>query len=420
MSYFEYVAVLGFSRWAWKRCTYTGSDDSQSWPTATPQEFDPVPRICRLILAVYKTDLLNPKCSPEGGYRLDPDCLAKRVTYEDTQGRAPPYIIYVDHEHKEIVLAIRGLNLVKESDYKLLLDNRLGMQMLDDGYVHHGLLRSATWLLNQEGETLKRIWIENGREYTMVFAGHSLGSGVASLLTIIAINQREKLGNIPRDKIRCYAVAPARCMSLNLAVKYADVISSVVLQDDFLPRTPTPLEDIFKSIFCLPCLLQWTCLRDTLIPEGRKLRDPRRLYVPGRIYHIVERKFCSCGRYPPEVRTAIPVEGRFEHIVLSCNATSDHAIIWIEREAEKAKERMKESSAETITTPPKVQKLERLETIEKEHKDALQRAASLNIPHAVTTLEQEHKKDEAVSSKGTSLAGAKGKSHSTGGRTNWD
>lgn len=43
-----------------------------------------------------------------------------------------------------------------------------------------------------------------------------------------------------------------------------------------------------------------------------------------------------CGRYPPEVRTAIPVDGRFEHIVLPCNATLDHAIIWIEREAEKA------------------------------------------------------------------------------------
>ena len=43
-----------------------------------------------------------------------------------------------------------------------------------------------------------------------------------------------------------------------------------------------------------------------------------------------------CGRYPPEVRTAIPVDERFENIVLSCNATSDHAIIWIEREAEKA------------------------------------------------------------------------------------
>jgi hypothetical protein len=36
------------------------------------------------------------------------------------------------------------------------------------------------------------------------------------------------------------------------------------------------------------------------------------------------------------VRTAVPVDGRFEHIVLSCNATSDHAIIWIEKEAQRA------------------------------------------------------------------------------------
>lgn len=43
-----------------------------------------------------------------------------------------------------------------------------------------------------------------------------------------------------------------------------------------------------------------------------------------------------CGRFPPDVRTAIPVDGRFEHIVLSCNATSDHGIIWIEKESEKA------------------------------------------------------------------------------------
>lgn len=45
---------------------------------------------------------------------------------------------------------------------------------------------------------------------------------------------------------------------------------------------------------------------------------------------------CRCGRFPPEVRTAIPVDGRFEHIVLSCNATSDHGIVWIEKESEKA------------------------------------------------------------------------------------
>ncbi|WCJ25211.1 alpha/beta-Hydrolases superfamily protein [Euphorbia peplus] len=413
----ECVVVLGCLRWAWKRCTYVGSDDSASWSSAIPEEFEPIPRICNLILAVYETDLEHPQISSPS---FDPKCFMKRVTYEQTLGQAPPYIIYVDHPHKEIVVAIRGLNLIKESDYKLLLDNRLGMQMFDGGYVHNGLFKSALWMLNEENERLRNLWEETGKEYSIVFAGHSLGSGVASLMTVIAVNHRDQLGGIPRDKIKCYALAPARCMSLNLAVKYADVINSIVLQDDFLPRTATPLEDIFKSVFCLPCLLFLVCLRDTFIPEGRKLRDPRRLYAPGRMYHIVERKFCRCGRFPPEVRTAIPVDGRFEHIVLSCNATSDHAILWIKRESEKALQVLKEGSEETITTPPKVQKLERLQTFEKEHKDALERAATLNIPHAVTDLEPEHQDTESSSrSESKSEQGPESKSQPGSARTKW-
>lgn len=132
-------------------------------------------------------------------------------------------------------------------------------------------------------------------------------------------------------------------------------------------------------------------MRDTFIPEARKLADPRRLYVPGRIYHIVNRKFCRCGRFPPEVRTAIPVDERFEHVVLSCHATSDHGIIWIEKESEKALQSLlkKDMTSETVTTAPKVQRLERLQSIVQEHKQALERAVSLNIPHAVASTEEE-------------------------------
>ncbi|GAU22412.1 hypothetical protein TSUD_122980 [Trifolium subterraneum] len=399
----ECIFVFGCARWLWKRCTYIGSYDSATWPSATAVEFESVPRVCRLILAIYEPDLHNPQnYIPANGYRLNPDWVIKRVTYEQTQGHAPPYIIYVDHDHREIVMAVRGLNLAKESDYKTLLDNKLGQQMFDGGYVHHGLLKSAVWLLNRESETLKSLWIENGSDYGMVFAGHSLGSGVVSLLSILVVNHRERLGGISKEKIRCYAIAPARCMSLNLAVKYANVIHSIILQDDFLPRTATPLEDIFKSIF-------W----DTFIPEDRKLRDPRRLYAPGRI----------CGRFPPEVRTAIPVDGRFEHIVLSCNTTADHAIIWIEREAEKALQLMKDQeSSKTVTVAPTIQKFERLKTLEKEHKDALERAVSLNVPHAVDSAEEEPLENNG---EGSGINGDKEASSSTetkpsGGRLNWE
>ncbi|MED6169382.1 hypothetical protein PIB30_020858 [Stylosanthes scabra] len=272
---------------------------------------------------------------------MNPDWVVLRKDYEDNQGRVTPYMIYLDHDHSEIILAVRGLNLAKESDYAVLLDNKLGQAEF------HG------------------------------------GAGVVALLTLLALHNRDKLG-IPRNKIRCFALAPTRCMSLNLAVRYADVINSVVLQDDFLPRTTTALEDVFKSLLCLPCLLCIMCLKDTCTLEEKMLKDPRRLYAPGRLYHIVERKPLRIGRFPPVVRTAVPVDGRFEHIVLSCNATSDHAIIWIEREAQWALNLMLEKDQQ-MEIPPE-QKMVRQESLAREHSQeyraALQRAVALDIPQA--------------------------------------
>ncbi|KAL8218117.1 hypothetical protein R6Q57_021490, partial [Mikania cordata] len=186
----EYFVAAGCLRWLWKRCTYIGSDDSATWPPETAEDLEPIPHLFRLILAVYEDDPHNPKFAPLGGYRLNPDCVIKRVTYQQTLGQSPPHLIYLDHSRREFVLAIRGLNLRKESDYKVLLNNRLGMQMFDGGYVHHGLLKSAGWLLNQESESLKRLWLENGSCYKMMFVGHSLGSGVAALMTVIVVNHR--------------------------------------------------------------------------------------------------------------------------------------------------------------------------------------------------------------------------------------
>lgn len=291
--------------------------------------------------------------------------------------------------------------------------------MFDGGYVHHGLLMAATFILEHESETLRRLLCELGPENKLVFAGHSLGSGVAALMTVIVVNHRGQFGGISRNQIRCYAIAPARCMSLNLAVKYADVINSIVLQDDFLPRTPTPLENVFGSIFCLPCLLFFVCMKDTFIPESRKLKDPRRLYAPGRMYHIVERKFCRCGSFPPEVKTAIPVDGRFEHVVLSCNATSDHGLIWIEREAQKALDLMKENAVPPA--PPAQQLMSRKQSLKKEHRNALERAVTLNVPHAISPTE-ESTAVVASCSPAENLDGMATSTHgsNSGGKTNWD
>lgn len=379
----ESVYCLACARWLWKKCLYSAGHESENWGLATAEEFAPVPRLCRYVLAEYEDDLRNPIWAPPGGYGINPDWVVHRKDYDETLGRAPPYMLYMDHERRDIVLIIRGLNLAKESDYAVLLDNKLGQTKLDGGYVHNGLLKSAMWVFDAECEVLKEL-LESFPEYTLTFAGHSLGAGVVALLTIVAVQNREKLGNFDRKRIRCYAIAPARCTSLNLAVRYADIINSVVLQDDFLPRTTTALEHVFKSVLCLPCLLCLMCLKDTCILEDQMLRDPRRLYAPGRLYHIVERKPMRLGRFPPVVRTAVPVDGRFEHMVISCNAMSDHAVIWIERESQRALDVMLERD-KTMDIPVS-QRMERQVSVVREHdeeyKAALQRAVDLDIPLA--------------------------------------
>ncbi|GJM99603.1 hypothetical protein PR202_ga16723 [Eleusine coracana subsp. coracana] len=389
----ECVYCLACARWAWKRCLHSGEADSATWGLAAAADFEPVPRMCRLIMANYEPDLASPRplFAPPGGYGLDPACVLRRTTYADTRGRVTPYLIYLDHDHADIVLALRGLNLVKESDYALLIDNRLGKRRFDGGYVHNGLLRAAAWVLDAECDLLRDL-LSKYPDYTLTFTGHSLGAGVAAMLAMVVVLNLDKLGNVDRVRTRCYAMAPARCMSLNLAVRYADVINSVVLQvtyplsdaddalycDDFLPRTATPLEDIFKSILCfnqepvhqltsehLPILLQKKISSKVLL-------------------NLCFRDMMKCGRYPPVVKTAVPVDGRFEHIVLSCNATKDHAIVWIQREAQKALDLMLEE--EDTMEVPSEQRMERNETLQKEHveehKAALRRAVTLSVPDA--------------------------------------
>ncbi|XP_024441310.1 uncharacterized protein LOC7494079 isoform X2 [Populus trichocarpa] len=362
----ECVYCLGCARWLWKKCLYSAGHESENWGLATAEEFAPVPRLCRLILSVYEDDLRNPLWAPPGGYGINPDWVVVKRTYEDTGGCAAPYMIYLDHDNADVVLAIRGLNLAKESDYAVLLDNKLGQTKFDGGYVHNGLLKAAKWVFDTECELLRDL-VEMNPDYRLTFAGHSLGAGIVSLIVMHAVQNRDRLGNIERKRIRCFAMAPARMISY---------LGRPLFWKMFTNR--------FSGKRYLPCLLCLMCLKDTCTLEEKMLKDPTRLYAPGRLYHIVERKPFRIGRFPPVVRTAVPVDGRFEHLVLSCNATSDHAIIWLERESQRALDLMLEK--DRIMEIPAQQRMQRQESLAREHNEeyeaALRRAVALEIPQA--------------------------------------
>ena len=104
------------------------------------------------------------------------------------------------------------------------MDNKLGQTKFDGGYVHNGSLKAARWVFDAQCEFLRGL-VDRNPNYTLTFAGHSMGAGVVALLVLIVVQNLYKLGNIERNKIRCFAIAPTKCMSLNLAVRYEWIVN---------------------------------------------------------------------------------------------------------------------------------------------------------------------------------------------------
>ncbi|CAI7795960.1 unnamed protein product [Closterium sp. NIES-54] len=456
---------------------------------------------------------------------INEDFVVRRANYEDTKGRCPPYMVYVDHEARDICLVVRGLKSSQIADYEILLDQKKGAevsdavpfginnregarempslfplpfaswQRLDGGFVHTGMLKAAAWLLDQEMPVLTML-ARCHLDYSLTLTGHSLGSGVVAMATVILHASREHVGFSVR-RLRCFCMAPARSMSLNLAIKYADVINSVVLQvrarhshgsnpavpamrtcsirtccwllvtrpllastymllftllssyilcHYFLPvHTPSlphlapslPHTDVSHACvprflplgppLChsLPCMLLYKYQQDARIPTADKLKDPRRLYAPGRLFHVLYRPQAGMAQHPrPVVKTAVPVDHRFERVVLSPSIISDHIIGHIEakcalalavsppyhsshppllcphlislwppvslpaipiRECALSVLAAMEAEQQVQQTPPEEQRMERSATLKErrgEHLEALARAVSLHVPHA--------------------------------------
>ncbi|KAK1560837.1 hypothetical protein Q3G72_031376 [Acer saccharum] len=70
-------------------------------------------------------------------------CLKDMCTFENTL--KDPRQLYAPGRLYHIVerKPFRGLNLAKEANYTVLLDNKLGQTKFDGGYVNNGLLKAA-------------------------------------------------------------------------------------------------------------------------------------------------------------------------------------------------------------------------------------------------------------------------------------
>ena len=141
---------------------------------------------------------------------------------------APPPFFLVCHEAtKSIVLCIRGTWNLK--DY--LADLNCSTTRWESGCAHEGIALIANSLFTNEAlnQTIVNA-LQAHPDFRVVAVGHSLGAGIAALLTILW-----RTRHLFNDAV-CFAIAPPPILSPEVAEKGVGFVYSFVNEDDLVPR----------------------------------------------------------------------------------------------------------------------------------------------------------------------------------------
>ncbi|KAK4532670.1 hypothetical protein CCYA_CCYA13G3527 [Cyanidiococcus yangmingshanensis] len=167
--------------------------------------------------------------------------MLRKARWSSSQDE-PAYYITIDDLSQSIVLAIRGTDTVSD----VFTDLSLHPTPFLSGMAHAGMTRAALRLYEEVHETLRQA-LATHPQYDLVFTGHSLGGGVASILAMKLLWERETSlglfeGRQP-PRLRAYAFGTPACISSELVQQVQDspadlrdALVTVVLGDDLVPR----------------------------------------------------------------------------------------------------------------------------------------------------------------------------------------
>ncbi|XP_061366957.1 uncharacterized protein LOC133310085 [Gastrolobium bilobum] len=146
----------------------------------------------------------------------------------------PAYYIGVDTRKKLVILGIRGTRAV----YDLITDilSSSDGEVTFEGYsTHFGTAESARWFLHHEIEIIRKC-LEKHEGFRLRLVGHSLGGAIASLLAIMIHRKSSKELGFSPDIVSAVGYGTPPCVSRELAESCSGYVTTVVMQDDVIPR----------------------------------------------------------------------------------------------------------------------------------------------------------------------------------------
>ncbi|KAJ2489555.1 hypothetical protein IWW37_003901 [Coemansia sp. RSA 2050] len=163
-------------------------------PMAVLSAVPVIPGLVSRVLGTAETSGPQPRPKPTPGQVRRFDKLRQRLVYRNPSIHALVHYIAVDHATRSVVLACRGtlgisdlfIDMICEYETIHLADHPSTNQGCDFR-VHSGMWHSALLLADQSSEVFKEVAeaLRLYPEYGLVVTGHSLGGGVASLLTLL-------------------------------------------------------------------------------------------------------------------------------------------------------------------------------------------------------------------------------------------
>ncbi|KAI9087993.1 hypothetical protein DFS34DRAFT_499434 [Phlyctochytrium arcticum] len=145
----------------------------------------------------------------------------------NSNAECPSFFLAVDLKAWKIVLAIRGTASLHDA----VVDLKLDCVPFLDGHAHSGMAHLATNLLKRILPKLTHLRHQHPN-FDLYVTGHSLGAGIASLITLVLTSDEYK-AQFPSVHGVCFAT-PA-CCTENLTTKAEHVTDSLVLGYDVVP-----------------------------------------------------------------------------------------------------------------------------------------------------------------------------------------